>query len=476
MDHHKLFFKKRKYIISNNQAYYIFIIFWEFTFLFTLINADSSGVTECVFSKNFTALEKTPRDIILQGIKHRYLGSSDNSSVINTTPIAYAAANISSFLPNNLTNSHIAIEVNRTLIAYPINSVTKKIECKNNLILKLLPDPLTDQISDYINEFPEEDSLSMCRMQGEDKVFSCCNRDTINLFSDYLVNNLIEIKKQIFANNAFYFSLIKNEHYRNFIEGFGISEADFELLFEEFQIFKLRIYNLTQAIIQESVRYTWNSLCNYVCRSDFYLLYKVYNITSLKNNTYSYDFFFEFTNDDKRILSINDLLSDFFSLQTGLNLSLNDIYNRIISKSKNFNYTYKGNDTEFLITKSLEDGRNLFFNLINNDLPCSDNYNLTKVRCDEIISLKSLCKPFQCLDNIFLQFIDTSSEPIDYNLITNYKYDNSTYSNFPTVAFIVVDSDIKQIISDNIQFVNNCIFIKPKILDLLMLIIFIFFI
>lgn len=386
--------------------------------------------------------------------------------LISTNPLNNTIAS------NGIDNPNEMKLISKTPIKY--NQEEKiNIQCKNNLILRLLPLDILENTIENLNEFPTQSEIEKCKFTDNGPYLSCCNEKTINLFYDYIKKIIIPIKTNIFANNLFYLSLIYNEHYRNFIDGFGLNKDIFNDLFQEYANFKDKIYNLTEILVKESLKHTWNSFCNYVCRPDYFNLYNSYNYTYSQNNTLSYNLFIEFFDNETKISNFSGLVTEFVKLQKSFNFEIQDIYANIISKSQSFNYTKSNNQTLSLVKKSLEDGRNFFFQL-NKELQCGNNLNLTKFNCEELIRKENICKPFLCLDNIFTQFIDSSKEPIEYEL-DNYNYTNSVYLNSSQVNLMSFDDEITDLINSQIYFssASHAVISIRLILGLIVVIIFI---
>ncbi len=338
------------------------------------------------------------------------------------------------------------------------------IKCQDNLILNFLPESLLNKVKENLNDIPETIHLDSCNLNNN-TTKSCCNLNTISIFKEY-INDLVELKKNIFENNLFYFTLIQKEHQRNFVEGFGLDKEIFNSLFEEYITFKMDFYNITQKIVNESIKYTWNSLCNYICRSDYNNFFEAYNDTYLENNTSIYELNIEFFNDDNQIIKIKDLITEFYDLEKNFNTSINNIYKKMISNYKSLNYSILYNKT--LVEKSLSDGRDFFLGL-KNKFVCDKNSYI--IECSVLIQ-KNICKPFLCLDNIFMQFIDDSFEPFSSNW-DKYNFAKANYTKNTSVYMINYDSEIAEIIKNNIQF-NTSFYLKIGNIFILLFFYFLF--
>jgi len=389
--------------------------------------------------------------------------------LLNSTSIIMNNNTVNNSTNNISNNPNEIIILQKTLIQ--ISNEKQNLQCKNNLILNTLPVEILENIFEMINESPMQVNTKYCKFSGNTPFSSCCNDNTISLFSDYLNNQLILTKKNIFANNIFFFSVIQNEHFRNFVNGFGIKEENFNILFQDYKNLKAQIYNLTQEIVTQSIEYSWNSFCNLICRPDYFNLYNAYNITYMQNNSLSNDLLFEFFADNNKIVTINNLLNAFQSLQNSFNQRLDDIYNNIMYNSQFYNYSKANNKTEGLIQKSLQDGRNFFYQL-NKALPCQNN--LTKFNCSSIINKENICKPFVCLDNVFLQYFDQSTDKFSYSL-DNYNYSKAIYAENTNVSLINFESEIAEIIKNNINFSSSSCMIIDNVFILIFYLTVIFF-
>lgn len=441
------------YNISTNRIAKIKLnLFYSLTIVILLKNINSNSLE--TNKSNEESMIKPYSDLFAQensiNLSSNYSIKKEKTISLRNLNITYSTTEENKTTASNLTdNPYERKLIQKTPINYTLQEKIN-IQCKNNLILKLLPQTLLDSIYDNLNDFPKQTELKSCKLTESGPYLSCCNENTISLFSDYLRNTIIGTKKNIFADNLFYLSLIQNEHYRNFIEGFGLSAKNFNELFEEFKSFKNQAYNLTEKLVKESIKYTWNSVCNYVCRPDYFNFYNSYNYTFSQNNTFSYGLFFEFFNHESKIGNISLLVSEFSEIQKNFNSKIEEIYVKMINKSKAFNYTNANNQTASLVKKSLEDGKNFFLQM-NKELTCDKKLNLTKFECVELIKNENICKPFLCLDNIFVEFIDSTVEPIQYGL-NNYNYSNSVYVKNTEARLMNFDEEIIELVNTQIVF------------------------
>ena len=355
--------------------------------------------------------------------------------------------------------------------------------CKNNPILDLLPKDLYSDVLELINDIPIQTDSDICKLSNSDvKYSSCCNKNIIEIFMTFFTEKMIKIKNEIFSKNIFFFSEILSEHNRNFIDGFGLDSSNFLILFKDFIDYKNEIYSLSKIIVEDSLKYFWSSLCNYVCREDNFKLFQVYNITYIKidgNNSLSDKGtsvkLFEFVNNFQRVNLIKENLGKFYIIEKNFENKLTDIYKNISSNTRNYKYTNYNNETGKLIQKSLEDGRNFFINSKKNS-PCEKTDNNTLFSCEEL--LDNICLPFLCLDNIFFQLIDSSAEPIDYKL-ESYNYTNSIYWSVEnkSIEYFSFDNDITDTLNKSILFNNDdkkiiSFYKKEKILNIIVLFLF----
>jgi hypothetical protein len=255
--------------------------------------------------------------------------------------------NINNDMVNNSTNYIITI-INKTLIK-PIY-INDNISCRDNRILTLLPKNLQTSLNLNLNKIPTLSKEKKCNLSLNNKIeeyFTCCSLKTINTFEDYINKELIPLKKKIFSNNIYYIRLIINEHKRNLIKGFGLTEKDFILLFENFEAFALLQFSLFKNIITESINYTWDSFCNFICLPDFHKLFNTYNITISKNNnnnnnkTISSEINFNILKNFERTKNFTVFIKEYIRNINDLNKNLEKIYLEIIEKSKKLNFKEK---------------------------------------------------------------------------------------------------------------------------------------
>jgi hypothetical protein len=387
---------------------------------------------------------------------------------------------------NNSTNSTnnpintITKILNKTLIkpAY----INGNISCRENRILTLLPKNLQTSLKSNLNDIPSLSNSNKCNLSKNDnnqkeEYLTCCSSNTITTIEDYINKDLIPLKKKIFANNIYYIRLIINEHKRNLIKGFGLTEKDFIFLFENFESFAQSQFSLFKKIITESINYTWDSLCNFICHPDFYKLFNTYNITTSKvlnnnnkdkNETISSEINFNILKNIQRTKNFTDLIKEYISNINDLDQNLEKIYLEIIEKSKKLNFKEKNNT---LIIKSLIDGKN-YFSSINYFIPCDKkkSNNFTYEDCETIIENQKICTSFFCLDDIFLQnFVKNFAHEIDYMLddYYNYNYVNFTDNDFDINVndlFRSFNKEINSVIKEGqINLIeNNGFFLKSK--------------
>ena len=75
---------------------------------------------------------------------------------------------------------------------------------------------------------------------------------------------IIPNKLSIYEKNTKMYKLIKNEHNRNY-NAFKIDQAIFDTIFEDYNDFANSISNHTKDILTETLKFQWNSFCNYIC-------------------------------------------------------------------------------------------------------------------------------------------------------------------------------------------------------------------
>ena len=221
-------------------------------------------------------------------IKLLYLFSVIKSSVYkkerfleNLTKNSKFFLNISRNLQNTYQktfsfSNNIQMNFTKTKINLNYLNIKNQTLCKNNPILDLLPKDLYSDVLELINDIPIQTDSDICKLSNSDvKYSSCCNKNIIEIFMTFFTEKMIKIKNEIFSKNIFFFSEILSEHNRNFIDGFGLDSSNFLILFKDFIDYKNEIYSLSKIIVEDSLKYFWSSLCNYVCREDNFKLFQV---------------------------------------------------------------------------------------------------------------------------------------------------------------------------------------------------------
>ena len=404
-------------------------------FLFLLITTFTLSIN--IKSQNITTTNSTSNN-----------NTENNSTFLNVTP---------------------PIMLSKTLM-----SITDK--CKENQMLDLINKDLRNNILETLNDMPEESSQDYCKGDHEK---SCCTGDTFDVFINELELNSIPTKQKIFNKNMNIFYRIINEHSRNFINAFKFTEE---------QYYVNNITEITQRLVRESLLFKLNTMCNFICYPHSNGLCKVYNVTYLYNNTLYYDLNYdcEFTTNN-RVSYIQKLTKTFLNEIKSMGDSIKLFYNYVndniekVSALNEETLNIKNNNETFpYLNNSLNDGlyvssitaghyvcdnfavynysnnstydaeNDLFFM---NDLVPNHKINVN-ASCDNV--LNNICLPFECLDNFFMQFSDSSVVGLSSYLFSANltKVSLSPYKR-STDMLAIFDNDILEKINGSIIFVSH---------------------
>lgn len=304
--------------------------------------------------------------------------------------------------------------------------------CKDNPLIDLLLYDLAEGIKDSLNDLPiSSNSLSSCKTNS---INSCCTETTFSIYEEYLKDLVIPNKLQINLLNTNYYKLIIKEHNRNF-NAFSLNNTYFESLFYNFTNLNKKITEYSKVILKDSLFHKWNSMCNFICRPNN----EIKNFCSIYNNTvhvnekeYSY-ISYSCIDGYNKLLNITSNLNEFYDFMSSMNSTLGSVYQEIGSKvSRNLEISDDSNKILTYLNNSLNDG--LYVSKGISQMPICDQYD-----CNNFTK----CIPFNCYDDLFLQYYDNStitykesliasnfsivelkSSPLSNNIYNNYSNDN----------------------------------------------------
>lgn len=320
--------------------------------------------------------------------------------------------------------------------------------CKDNPIINLLPNYVSTQLKDKLNKnLIPIDQLNNCNIiHSENKsTYSCCNNESINSYIEYLSQVVIPNKLKIYDLNTNMYSLIYQEHKRNF-KTFTISDTDFDYIFLQYKNIIEELKRLNKELLKKSIIYNWNTFCNYVCQS-FELtknLCKIKNETILVNEKYYYLYKYECNYNREERYSVRESINNFYMKLKNLNNTIADAYNSIRNKAviktnNTFNNITTVNNSNIknlnfemimYLKNSINDGEYVSKSISTS--PICDNKIYKDINCESI--LNKICIPFYCYDDIYTQYYDNS---------TIYLSESIENSNFSIISDVYLYNDTK---------------------------------
>lgn len=311
--------------------------------------------------------------------------------------------------------------------------------CKDNPMIDLLIKDFSSNLKNSLYDLPLNTSSAELDSCNKTEV-TCCSQSTLSLYEDYIKMIVLPNKQNIHLLNTNYYSLILDEHLRNF-ENFqleGFTSESFQVLFREYITKKNQLNSLVNDILKDSILNSWNSFCNFICHPPNITKHycRIYNNT-LKVNEKPYVYkTYQCDSSFNSFLNLNNTLNQFNSIIKSMNSSLNSTYSSISDKVKKyFNESdmkdsiikYNNMTKQQLVTNSLNDG--LYVSQSISQSPICNSY---ENGCESFIK----CLPYYCMDDLYLQFYNNSTIYLKESLIvSNYSvielYEgNNTYINY----------------------------------------------
>jgi hypothetical protein len=269
------------------------------------------------------------------------------------------------------------------------HSLVEETGCKDNPLLKLINIPT---LVDTLNDTPEIEDTNYCGLDT-----SCCSSKSYSVLFSHIETEVIAAKLNIFEQNSQFFKLIINEHKRNFVT-FGIDDVSFNSLFSTYNDLVDELYILINKIFIESVKYQWDSYCQYICNPRAMDSCVVYNDTYYLNETFSYNYTYKCELATHRFSIIQEKIIEYSNTIVAINNTIDTIYNDIETKS---NDTLTPTNITLLIN-SLIDGRYVSKSYSKNFVCKNDTSS-----CNSHID--NLCSIYSCNDDKFMKIYEDNA-------------------------------------------------------------------
>jgi hypothetical protein len=293
---------------------------------------------------------------------------------------------------------------------YLLNSTEIRFyNCKDNPMLYLINIPT---FIDSLYDTPTQEIYNYCNLQN-----TCCSSNSYKILLGHMQTDVITAKTNTFEQNLKFFGLTINEHSRNFINGFNIDSADFDRLFLKYRSLIDDLYMIVKDIVYKTVRYQWDSYCEYICNPHALDDCQVYNNTYMLNDTIAYNLTYHCEVYPDRVSNIKSDIYSYISKIKSLNETLDSLYSEIIDTS---NRTLTPTNMTLLLN-SLYDGQIVSKSYTQNFI-CKD-----EDLCTEAVNV--LCSLISCQDDIFMTTYQNNS--FTTNNAINIVYSNT--SSYPRI-------------------------------------------
>ena len=341
------------------------------------------------------------------------------------------------------------------------------IQCKSNTLLNLSSFSINN-LNDTLYLKPTFGVNKFCQNLGN---YSCCTSDSFTIFNS-LISNEIAMKKEIHDKNLIYFSLIINEHLRNF-NSFNISQSDSANYFSVYSNFTKYLEKLATNIVSSSIKWQWSSFCNYICSPNFNKLC-IYDNSSVFSCNMDLDLISEIL---YNTITFNNEMQN-------IENTLTYIYQDIINRTSNLGFNNTNVSIVVNVNGSSQDFsyKELLVNSLNDGKYVSINFSINPFACESIEMCKDIldkfCVPFYCFDDNFLQFnqnyLNTtdsltkgSFQNFTYNANYHQSYNNSKISsNSSNFSTYYNYTDYNILFAEKYQNISNSDLISFKLLGI----------
>jgi hypothetical protein len=278
------------------------------------------------------------------------------------------------------------------------HTLINKTSCKDNPLLNLINIPT---LIDSLYDTASLEEYNYCSFAE-----TCCSSDSYSILLDYIETEEISNKLKIFEANLQYYSLIISEHLRNFMN-YNIDEDSFNKMFRRYSKLVDELYMITNDIVSASVKYEWDSFCEYICNPSAISKCKIYNDTYYDDDTYSYNFTYKCDIPISRFKDMKEDIINYTNIIRTINSTIDSIYDDILENSQTLAPT---NMT--LLINSLVDGR-----CVSKSYSKNFRYNdkTTFVRY-----ISNLCSLYSCIDDMFMRIYEDDNEQLENLVEINY--------------------------------------------------------
>ena len=219
----------------------------------------------------------------------------------------------------------------------------------------------------------------------------------------------------------------------------------FESQFNNYTNLNKKITDYSKVILKDSLLHKWNSMCNFICRPNN----EIKNFCNIYNNTvqvnekeYSY-ISYSCIDGYNTLLNITSNLKEFYDFMSSMNFTLGSIYQDISSKvSRTLEISDNSEKILKYLNNSLNDG--LYVSQGISQMPICEQYD-----CNNFTK----CIPFNCYDDLFLQYYDNSTITYKESLkSSNYSIVELRQSQISNIIYNNYSNDDKII-----QIVNSLV-------------------